>query len=708
MKLNKIKSYIEREWLIWIICAIYTIIGIFLMQNEVPMDHWFIEASADGLFGNANRSLWVLCSNYIITGSIWILSKTGLRLFWLDLLLVFLSFVSNLLVCKIIKDLCCRYAVIVMCVYLTITTPFLFYILNFTICAAYFITCGLVWICHCIECQKEVISYIPGYICFIYGFSLRWDCVVFGGLFLVFLLLSYFLEAIKKKKTIIFFRRYVPPFLIVFIFFISITGSYIWGLNNFEKDFSSWNSVRTQVDDYDVPSYEEADKEYAEIGVSKNDYNLLRAWNNYDSTNFSKDLYLKMIQIKKHYSLKDNENSLGKLLMAVFYNFFDNSITIIGILFLAIAVFSKNRKTVYFMIGILLGYLFLIAYFLIIGRLIYRIEYSLILSFAVFCMYIVVKENLFSFLRKKGYVYYTVALICSGCILTLGINPTSGTGMYNTLGGKSVYGLYEYLIKKDDIFGKYLFNKCFAKEKVYKSVTLNYDATEMILDNKKNFYLEVFCDCWKQSYPLTDMDIFRTGSLGIASNMGVMGQYYPRLKVMQNNYKEYGIDGKNPYKQLTDENVYVLIRDSELYDRSKEITTYAQEHYDESIQVSVVDKIDDVAILKYESPINTQKALHMTLQNSSIEYNIESDCWGFAKLDVTADDIGIYDSTWLQITDKNGNIICLKMGENEKGYYTYLYNDLLQLDDEYSVELIVMQDGKLKKSTIKDKWRIKN
>lgn len=699
MKFHKAKDYICDKWSIWVICAIYTILGILLTQNEMPMDHWIIEASADGLFGNNNTSLWVLCSNYIITGLIWILSKTGLRLFWLNIIFVFFIYISNVLVGSIIKENLNKnkYNILVLCLYLTVCTPFLFYTLNFTICAAYFISCGLVWIVHCIEKNKRKIAYIPGYICFVFGFSIRWDCVLFGGAFVIALLIIYMLYSIKEKNFKQFFSAYFPPFILVLLIFVVVTVTYFWGLNYVEEDFNRWNSIRTQVDDYTIPSYEKAQELYEKIGLSQNDYEIIQSWNNYDLSFFDEDLYSKIIQIRDTYSSQNEKMSMKESLGVIVYNILDNSIVIIGLILLVLALIMRKKSFIILNSVFLIVYFSLVFYFLRIGRFIYRIEYSLILSYAIVLLYIWIKT-------KIGIDFHNRKIFLITIVIMLIINPTKGSGMYNTLGGKSVVNLYRYLGEKEDIFGKYLYNKCFRKDDVYKSVTLNYDATEYILSNKDNFYFEAFCDFWKQAYPLTDMDIFRTGSKGVASNLGVLGLYIPKLSVMQNNFKNYGIDLISPYKQLTNDNVYVLVRDIELYDRSKEICIYLQEHYDDGITMSIVDSFEDVKIVKYVKPIDTEGMNTVNLQDININYYDECEYPGFAKLEVTSDELKKYDKIWVQISDANGKNMRFEMGKNEESCYTYIYDSLLDAEEEYPIELITKCGEEIRKIELKGKW----
>ena len=167
----RMKKYLKDNLSIWILCIGFTGFGVFLTQNEIPLDHWFIEASADGLFGLENTSLWVLCSNFVLTSTIYVLSKTGLRLFWFNIIMVILMFVSNVLICKVLAARLSKFKMLFLSVYLIFVTPFLYNTINFTIVAAYAVAAGLIWILHCIKKDAKFVVYIPGYICFLYGVS---------------------------------------------------------------------------------------------------------------------------------------------------------------------------------------------------------------------------------------------------------------------------------------------------------------------------------------------------------------------------------------------------------------------------------------------------------------------------------------------------------------------------------------------------------
>ena len=60
-----------------IISFVFSAVMFMVMNMEVMEDPWYIESSADGLFGDNNVSLAVLCSHPLLTGLIYLLSRTG-------------------------------------------------------------------------------------------------------------------------------------------------------------------------------------------------------------------------------------------------------------------------------------------------------------------------------------------------------------------------------------------------------------------------------------------------------------------------------------------------------------------------------------------------------------------------------------------------------------------------------------------------------
>lgn len=590
------KNNLYDNLIIHIVCIWGTLIGLMFTQNEIPMDNWFIEASADGLFGNSNTGLMVLCGNFMLTAIIWILSKTGLRVFWLHVLMVIFQYIGTYLVCKIVKQkVKKRIWICIMIVYNVLLIPYLYSTMCFTITASYVIACGLAWIMYCKDTNLKKSNYIIGFICLIMGISFRWDCVLFGGAFCAGAVAVNVITQLfdkKRRKKILEILNSLVPYIISFSILVVIVVVQFGCLNYFESGFDKWNSIRTKVDDYEIPIYEDATKEYLDIGVSENDYALLKSWNNYDPEFYTSNLYSDIIKMKKN-DISNKTDFINEAKI-VLYNFFDNVFCQIAVLIFIIALLMRNRSAIFHTLSIIIVYIFLLIYFQSIGRLIYRIEFSMYVALAVMLMYVLIMDGVLEKLVEQNKIKYFFFV----CVFSIIIMPVlEGNGIYNNFRGKSIIDIYTDMNNKEDTYGRYILNKINSTTKYSGGVTMNNGLAEKILADKENFYFFLFCDNWKQVYPLTDRDIFRTAKVGTASNMGVLGLYFPKLSVMRNNFKNYNVT--NPFESLTDDNVFVVVRKNEADSRTNEIEMYLEEHYDMGVKFSIVEEIEDVVVGKY-------------------------------------------------------------------------------------------------------------
>lgn len=155
----------RRKIVLWFgICTIISIVAILLSQNEIYLDDWYIEACADGAFGEDNRSLLVLGSNFLLTGIIYALSLTGLRLFWLHWILLFANYVSYLMVSWILFEcLEIKRASFVTALYGIIMAPLISFEFQFTTTAAVTIASGCLFMMYELSDEKrsDGTSFLP-------------------------------------------------------------------------------------------------------------------------------------------------------------------------------------------------------------------------------------------------------------------------------------------------------------------------------------------------------------------------------------------------------------------------------------------------------------------------------------------------------------------------------------------------------------------
>ena len=256
------------------------------------------------------------------------------------------------------------------------------------------------------------------------------------------LVLIELVQHIQSNEVLLFFKRYAVPYALALLIFISVTIIQLESLDNHENGFNQWNTVRTKIDDYDLPEYEQNLTEYEKIGISLNDYSIMKSWNNYDQNIFTKEKYEEILDFKGRD--KTQNTSIETSVWVVIYNFLDNAIVWFAFAMGAIACFVEDKKFVLKFLLMNLIYICLLVYFLTIGRLISRIEYSIIVTYGMCFFYIMANSRVMDKAIQKRYNLLNKIAVAFLVFFCFVFQPTNGTGLYNVLGGNSIMQSYQY------------------------------------------------------------------------------------------------------------------------------------------------------------------------------------------------------------------------------------------------------------------------
>lgn len=687
-------------FVIVLICVLFNVIGILLTRNEVFLDDWYIEGSADGLFGEDNTSLFVVGTNYVLTFIIHLLSLTGIRIFWLHILLVLMNFISSLFVCLILKENTNGwYKYFTTILFMLFITPLVSFYFQFTTTAACTTATGCLVIFNALTHKKKKKNYTLGIFLIILGACLRIDCIYFSLYFMGLVWLIYIVRSIRKcnshktiKKVVI---NYFIPFFLALVVIVILELSQQILMDKASPGFKSWNETRSYVDDYEIPDYLQNYEKYNEIGMSYNDYQILKSWNNIDPDFFTEELYQQIKNIKDEQNSQQFEN-IG------FYKGLINNINVISgnILFwiflltiIVIGLFFSIGLAVD--IGILFtGMIILSTYFSFRGRLIWRTEWPIwiVLSIAIIALFVVRRFliNLKSPIKRKD-VCITILL----AIVLLVLKPIMPNNFqWDPYKGNSLFEIYFSRANSEDTYGKYIFDKI-LQNTTYQSDTIDGEISECLENNKDKIYYRLWTRDWLQQYPLTDRDIFRTAPIGAGENWGSLGQYIVRLKPLQNILKNYDIT--NSFKDLIKENVRVVVKDQEVVDRTKEINQYLREHYYEDANFSVDEILDNAVVGRYMRNINTD-GMKVLNGKFSVGYQKDSEYEGMGQVDILDQDIEYYeqgvDEAYIKLIRDDGTAYTFTiLNDDTDCIRALIYNDILIEGEEYTVQFIFNHQG---------------
>lgn len=704
----------HEKILIFSICVCFNIIAVLLSRNEVFLDDWYIEASADGLFGNNNRSLVVVGTNYLFTFIIYLLSLTGLRLFWFHILLVIMNTISSFMVCTYISEkIQKKYKYLFCIMYLILITPFVSFYFQFTTTAAYVVSVGCLWIFRAIEENKSKKSYLYGGFWIVLGGLVRMDCIYFSVFFMGLVWLIKVFKTLSKNKKENYFKllvKYTVPFLVSLITLIGLEISQQVIMEYKHPGFREWNVTRSYVDDYALPDYIQNIKKYKEIGVSYNDYQLLKSWNNIDSDFFTEDLYQKLQEIKDNSrnEVVTNNGFIGFILQTI-GNMASNVVFWYLILcllfFLIIFDFQLFFETCILFIGMIV----LSTYFSYRGRLIWRTEWPIWIALIIAFLIIALNETIINRIRHHRYINRTFFLFVFILLFLFWKPVLHSNGQWNIYAGKSLYTIYKERIQSPDTYGKFIFAKIGGKETIQYD-TFDGEISECLENNKDKFYFRLWTRDWLQQYPLTDRDIFRTAPLGAGENWGSLGQYIINLEPLQNNMKSYGID--NPFKSLVNDNVRVVVKEQELRDRTLEIERYLKEHYYEEVDFSVEEILDNAIVGRYLQPMDVCN-MKKVEGNITTYFKNYSDYQGMGRilldgLETVAFDPDT-DEAFLQITSSVGDKHIFTLMKNDEGnMQALIYWDTLLRGESYDIQFIFRHENGWKYIEGKEKLKIKS
>lgn len=562
-----------------IISFVFSAVMFMVMNMEVLEDPWYIESSADGLFGDNNVSLAVLCSHPLLTGLIYLLSRTGLRIFWFNCILVISVIISNIINIYIFSQ---KYApkkwVVKSLLFLAVIMSMISYMLIFTVVGTYVVITGMFLVSYGLE-EKRKKYIVGGILWFVLGSSIRVDCIYFGliyfGVYHISIILIELIKNFSVIKTVQKCKDRIIIGIIIGIVAGLMAASYTIYLSYNNADILNWNRARSSVTDYELPDYNKYEEEYLDIGISENDYRLLRTWNNYDPDFFTLDRYEKLEQLRLNVLNTNIKNNT--------FEYFMNGIKVVKtkmVYWICVALFifafinaRLEQKILPFLLILIMHAL--IIFFNMKGRLTIHIQHSILISTLIFLEFELIRNSGKCCINWKVWLFVlTISLFYKNNYLE-----------------ESLLEQYIIRLQKDDN----LISAIQGKD--YSYYTYNEKVTEKISTDTENLYYFLLSPMWLQNYPLPVKNPFITENIGFASNVGFLTAYFPEFPISKYTYKKYNIS--NPIKDLTNDNIKVVLRKEEIDILAEPIKRYLQEHYYKTCNYYIENEIEDCVIIKF-------------------------------------------------------------------------------------------------------------
>ncbi len=443
--------------------------------------------------------------------------------------------------------------------------------LNYTRSACILSFTGLMLIWFFSSEKHNISGIVCGMVLFLLGSLFRFACIYMGIPYVGILVVKHYW---KNRKT--FWKEKYKGCLPIFLLLGTLAVSFsLYGVHKLKyqefaekTDYIEFNMARAKSYDYLPNSYEDYAAEFKDIGLSYNDYLMLKLSVIYDQY-FSEELYKKIVRI----NFSENE-SLDSKIEGVTARFWRNLVyynqgknngmynTFYLLFYLAVLSLAfLNKENIFTYLCSVGGTAFFIIYFIWTGRFPPWVQGSLYLIAGFMLIYTILEGKVIikyaSAGRKRG-IQCVSLFVGMTCMLVCAISDPE---------------------KKIKILEK-------------KEIDLNLaEALEYMKHDPENIYLiDNFSGC-----PFPIMKVY--GSLrGMEKNSwhNIMrvGSWYLKHPVLESQLKDIGLE--SPVHDLLNENIYLLTNTGfpylEIY------STFFAEHYGEYIHAKKESQWGDYAI----------------------------------------------------------------------------------------------------------------
>lgn len=417
------------------------------------------------------------------------------------------------------------------------------------------------------------------------GSLIRFSVIYIAGGFLLLILFVEFVQLFRGKSEGKW-RKFVQIAVAGVILVGAVVGAkqldrYIYNSNEEYAYFRAYSSARGGIVDKKDYGYEACAEEYEKIGLSENDYVLLRTWNFADPEFYTLELLQKVEKIVNDYQKNmviDRDYIKYELDNRNYWEY--SVLWACAILVLLTIIFNKK----YWWAALVLSggaYLYL-CYFVATGRIVYRIEYAVFLG-----MFLAI----FYFLDKKSCRFLQNKLeLCNVCGILLLLFCVYQVPTYHLNHWAEWINGEEYKVYVEERF----YDSWDYDSRRYRASVHNkaaFSELEIMMEsNQDNFYFLNFSTTIQTLYLAQNPLLCEKEDAGFNSSFlcGVTVNFPDSLKKIEDNYVE------NPLKDLIKDNVYLV--DNLYQDR---IFKYLQEHYYPDVKMELYMTMDGFKIWKF-------------------------------------------------------------------------------------------------------------
>ena len=397
---------------------------------------------------------------------------------------------------------------------------------------------------------RKAIPFALGVFLMLWGSVMRWQAFLMGMPFFCLGMLFIIKDCWKAKWHVI---------AGLVIMFAGAFAMHNWDQNIYKapkyQDYIQFQGARVifgDIGDYNQnATYEDAE----ELGLSGKDYHLLTNWVMYDTEVFSVNNLQQYASLISPYHINNPKEKIPRDLLNVFAHSLHSPLFWTWFIF-CLLVYATNSKKFVYLWGSLALVLALVAYLLVMGRLVYRVEGGFWLYAAVLAIPLFGRFSL-NIPQKLMYLF-------------LGTIAITNTYIYATSGE----------MVRDPNSGEM---RTLAIED-----TTNYQQVFNYIDSQPDKMFLLSMDAFMR-FSHHRNPPFLAEPIGQYRRTVSFGYWTPYLPEVTKALKDFGID--NPIKDVVHDNVIVL--------NEPNLVDFLQRHYYDSVTVDTLKNIGEMTFMKY-------------------------------------------------------------------------------------------------------------
>lgn len=579
----------------------FFVLGLICFDLKYEVSDDFVMASImSGAFGDTPNPQMIFV-NVIIGYLLLPFYKLLPQISWYfiaQLLLVFISSISVTWV--LLKKMERIKAVMLSVILILFFTNDAYILMQFTKTSMFAVIAGsMIFIWEIFREHRKIPLLFGSGLCLI-GTMVRFQTIYLAGAFLVLMIgyesvnLFYKLKAlnvgIKQIMCRFIFIGLAGLLLIVSAYGLERINWYTYNNDEEYGNFSAYNEARSGIVDFEDPGYQIYESELQKVGISENDYNLLKKWGFADNDFFTIERMQQTAEVIKRYY--KSQSITFRTLLERFQSrqFQKYPVCIACILILFLGIFLNYKKW-WLSIGSISIGIGLLLYFSYRERSIYRVEYDVFLGMFLCMVYF----------WERNYVIYTntVERKISGAQNTTFLqHACRGVILLCILGNILVYipdSSYRTVsseTRKDYIDEKFYDSWNFVPGKYRRVVNKDVPKNNLLEEfelNPDNYYFMDFNTTIQTLY--FAYPPWKALPIGYYSNFSYLSGITSNFPDCVHQLEEREVE--NPLKSLVKENVYLVDN------QNLEIKlNYLREHYYPNARAELYKTLDGYQVWK--------------------------------------------------------------------------------------------------------------